>query len=65
LRTKSGTELHNRICNTKTITEEEAESAQEKQQNKQLMATKKPAQEIQILFAHENQQNKQTNTQFK
>jgi hypothetical protein len=29
------------------------------------MATKKPAQETQIQFAHENQQNKQTNTPFK
>jgi hypothetical protein len=29
------------------------------------MATKKPAQETQIQFAHENKQKKQTNTQFK
>jgi hypothetical protein len=41
LRTKSGTEIHNRIATPKHSQGEE--SAQEKQQNKQFMATKKPA----------------------
>jgi hypothetical protein len=40
LRAKSGTKIHNRIATPKHSQGEE--SAQEEQQNKQFMATKKP-----------------------
>jgi hypothetical protein len=66
LRTKFGTQFHNRIATPKQ-SQKEKNLLKRNNKTNNSWQQKKPAQDTQIQFAHENQQNKQTNkpnTQF-